>query len=285
MPIFLSNYRYALANGCGHTEKCCASTTINLRSVVVKEFYRYLILKDSECSLDSEFERDHELDYFLIKKFVNVASRIRATHKSKKRGRALTEDQINRILNYLPLPHSLIFKWTLATGLRRSNAVDLNLDQLPKNNLSINFIEIKVKGGKLISIPVTSALLDMTMDYIYTKRAILSSRNPRSTNKVFLGRGGFAITSNAYYRAFDRACRRAAIKASPHMARHTFAARAYSVLEKLALDGYPVNPIKLLQSWLGHNQAETTEIYLDSIAALDRPIIDGLLHVQKMAIT
>lgn len=284
MPIYLSDYRFAMANGEGPSRKKCATATITLRSTVVKEFYKFIRHSKPDGDGGCDPPNHGDPDIFVIQNFLEVASRVKSRSKSRRLGRALTEEQVARIARYLPSPHSLIFKWTLATGLRRTDAVELKIDQLPENNLSLNYMEVLVKGGKTIFVPVTSALTELTSRYIAEERMIASSKGGYKSRALFLNNRGIAMTSLAYYRAFNRACKAAGINASPHMARHTFAARAFGMLDKLATEGHPVNPIKLLQQWLGHSEVGTTEIYLNSIAALDRVLINGLSKIQRMAL-
>lgn len=280
-PRTMSDYRAALTIGhatCRGSGRPAANTTVNLRTAVVKEFYSFLVGWDGRKNLDASTGIEIEP----IKRFVAAIQKQRPAKGYRKRPRSLTKAEVRAIANALDPTYSLIFRWTIATGMRRSTAVCLTLAQLPKPVGDLGYVEVVVKGGKTIEVPVSSALLDVTSDYIATTRAVHLSRSRNSTDQVFVDVRGRPISSRGYYQAFRRAAKSLHINATPHCSRHTFAVHMKATLDRLAANGAQLNPSKVLQHILGHSSVKTTEIYLGSVSAVDAGVLRALIETDGM---
>jgi integrase len=133
-------------------------------------------------------------------------------------------------------------------------------------------MQVRAKGGKVVSVHVPAQLIEATARYIEIER-VLSERSAknRKATTLFLNSHGRPVTGKAYYRAFVRARESIGLDARPHQARSTFATRVRDKLEHLARSGAELDAVKIVQSLLAHADARTTEQYLESI---DVPSID-----------
>lgn len=275
----LADYRKELA-GRRVGRKKTSNATLNLRTATVREFYKFLISADwgglANTGLDLELEP--------IKRFLAGARVLRRAKKYKKKPRALTSEQIAAMAAELKTPYDLIFKWTLASGLRRTTAAELELAQLPRDadrSTALTYMRVIIKGGKEHEVPVTRALLALTWRYVDSHRAVALAKRGKTSLALFVNAQGDSITSNAYYQAFRRAARKLGIVAHPHMTRHTFAVRMEKILSDLERQGAQVNSVKVLQHILGHSHPETTEIYLESVKRGEAGLLSALLTNQS----
>lgn len=270
-PWTMSEFRGAISNGVAGGRPN-SNATVNLRTAVVKEFYAFLLIW-----------KPADIEGVPIQRFLASLQRLRPAKGYQKRPRPLTRAEVSAIAKELTPVHSLIFRWTIATGMRRSTTVGLALSQLPRRVNELNYIEVRVKGGKLIEVPVTASLMHATMEYLESLRPIYLSRSGLTTDQIFVDARGRPASARGYYQAFRRAVSALGIQASPHCARHTFAVHMKSALDRLAKSGAPVNPGKVLQHILGHSSARTTEIYLGSVSAVDAGVLRALIEVGEMA--
>lgn len=275
-PVALSDFRRSIAQGIGR-RRPASSSTVNLRTAIVRDFYAFLAnWTRSPLHYPSE-----EIDRYPIDRFLHAASKIAAAKAYKKVPKALSAQDAQRISAGLKLPYSLMFKWCMATGLRRTNVANLTIAQLPEEADEIAYVRLIVKGGKPLDVPVTRALMSATWDYIETVRPRLLARMRKGTDHLFVNEKGTPATSSSYYRAFRRAAKLAGIKASPHCARHTFAAHMNAALERCAASGVGINPTKVLQHILGHASPATTELYLETVKAVDLGVLRALIEVEE----
>lgn len=274
--VLLSEYRRFLSSDPGRKRKL-ARTTVNLRTTTVREFYKFLQHWDGAGLADSHGSWDTEP----IAQFLARTSRLRRAKRYKKRVRAMSPEETSLMAANLRMPYSLIFLWTLGTGARRTTVADLELDQLPKSILKINYIETTTKGGKTIDLVATARLIQRTFDYCETVRKKWAAKSLDESVRIFLNSKGRPVTSKAYYQAFKRVADKLGLKVNPHMARHTFAANMESRLEAMARKGANINPIKIVQHLLAHNSAQTTELYLASVSSIDAGTLRAMLETEE----
>lgn len=275
-PVALSDFRRSMAQGIGRRHPA-SNSTVNLRTAIVRDFYAFL----ADWTRWRLHHPSEEIDRYPIDRFLHAASKLAAAKAYKKVPKALSTQDVQRISAGLKLPYSLMFKWCIATGLRRTNVADLTIAQLPEEIDAIAYIRLLVKGGKPLDVPVTRTLMSTTWDYIETVRPRLLSRAGIATDRIFINERGLPVTSSSYYVAFRRAAKLAGISASPHCARHTFAAHMNAALERCAASGVGINPTKVLQHILGHSSPATTELYLETVKAMDIGVLRALIEVQE----
>ena len=184
----------------------------------------------------------------------NVAENLSLPRRWKRLPKALTNDEIGRVLapDTQETPESLcdqaILELAYASGLRLSELKDLRLEQL---HLEAGFINVIGKGNKERVVPVGKAATEALNRFIEAGRPKLVT--PRSPANVFLTNRGTSFASVTLWLRIKNRVRRAGISRNitPHMLRHSFATH---LLEHGA-------DLRVIQELLGHANISTTEIY------------------------
>ncbi len=174
-----------------------------------------------------------------------------------KLGRALpgslTEDEVDALLaapdvsTPLGLRDRAMLELLYATGLRVSELVNLTLDQI---NPRQGVVRIIGKGSKERLVPLGEEALTWLERYLSEARTELAGAQSAA---LFPGRGGTALTRQAFWYLIRRHARRAGISRhlSPHTLRHAFATH-------LLNHGADLRVVQML---LGHSDLSTTQIY------------------------
>jgi site-specific recombinase XerD len=151
-----------------------------------------------------------------------------------------------------------IVRFLCATGARISELIKIKVE-----HVSIGYIDLYTKGGKIRRIYIPLALRKETLIWIKETLQI-------ETGYIFLNRFGDRITT----RGISQQLKNFAIKYGidpkvvyPHSFRHRFA--------KNFLDKY--NDIALLADLMGHESIETTRIYLRKTASEQQEIVDKIV--------
>ena len=135
-----------------------------------------------------------------------------------------------------------------ATGMRVSEATELNLDQI---NLTLGYVRCMGKGRKERLIPVGRAAIKAVQSYLELLRPrLLGERNEAA---LFLSRTGRPLDRTNVWRLVRKYAMVAGIKhrLSPHTLRHSFATQ-------LLAGGAD---LRIVQELLGHANVTTTQIY------------------------
>jgi integrase/recombinase XerD len=185
---------------------------------------------------------------------VNVAENLSLPRRWKRLPKALTNDEIAKLLTFeLPeTPESLrdqaILELAYASGLRLAELKDVRLEQL---HLDAGFINVIGKGNKERVVPVGRKAVEALNRYLEVGRPKLVT--PRSPANVFLTKRGTPFASVTLWLRIKRRVRRAGVERNitPHMLRHSFATH---LLEHGA-------DLRVIQELLGHANISTTEIY------------------------
>lgn len=149
-------------------------------------------------------------------------------------------------------------RFLCATGARISELIKIKVE-----HVSVGYIDLYTKGGKIRRIYIPLALRKETLIWIKETLQI-------ETGYIFLNRFGDRITT----RGISQQLKNFAIKFGidpkvvyPHSFRHRFA--------KNFLDKY--NDIALLADLMGHESIETTRIYLRKTASEQQEIVDKIV--------
>jgi integrase/recombinase XerD len=187
---------------------------------------------------------------------VNVAENLSLPRRWKRLPKALTNDEITRLLApdsaEQPTPGSLcdqaILELAYASGLRLAELRNLRLEQL---HLEAGFINVIGKGNKERVVPVGKKAVEALNRYLEAGRPRLVT--PRSPANVFLTKRGTPFASvTLWLRIKNRVKRTGVVRnITPHMLRHSFATH---LLEHGA-------DLRVIQELLGHASISTTEIY------------------------
>lgn len=185
---------------------------------------------------------------------LNVAENLSLPRRWKRLPKALTDDEIKKLLapETPETPESLcngaILELAYASGLRLSELKNLRLEQL---HLEAGFINVIGKGDKERVVPVGKKAVAALTRYLDTARPELVT--PKSPANVFLTKRGTPFAAVTLWLRVKNRVRRAGISRNitPHMLRHSFATH---LLEHGA-------DLRIIQELLGHANISTTEIY------------------------
>ncbi|MBI5788154.1 MAG: tyrosine-type recombinase/integrase [Candidatus Schekmanbacteria bacterium] len=155
---------------------------------------------------------------------------------------------IDKLLEAFDGPYRLIFKVMYYTGLRSHDLRHLRWEYI---NFERKTIQAEVKGGRVITIPISQAIInDLREHHLQCKRPV--------SGWVFISPKTGKPYDN-FRKAIGRAKKRAGLeylKITPHMMRHAVATH----LVDLGVD------IRTIQMILGHKDVTTTQIYADVAA-------------------
>ncbi|HHU92988.1 MAG TPA: tyrosine recombinase XerC [Halanaerobiaceae bacterium] len=144
-----------------------------------------------------------------------------------------------------------IVKLFLYTGLRVSELVNLNLDDIDFSNKSIKFFG---KGNKERTVPLHDDIIESINNYLEERQEI-KIKNKGDQKALFISRHGRRINVRTVQLMVKKYAKLAGIKnaskITPHKLRHTFASLLY----------YQTKDLKILQDLLGHSNIATTQIY------------------------
>lgn len=161
--------------------------------------------------------------------------------KEKQLPKVISKEKIKEMINLTDnLKHKLIIKLLYSSGLRLQELIDLKRKDI---DFERNILNVKKGKGKKDRVTLISDALKLDLLKYY-------SNNTFHTEYVFEGRDG-KYTKKSVQKVLDEAGKRAGIKVTPHMLRHSFATH---LLEQ-------GTDIRHIQKLLGHSDLKTTEIY------------------------
>lgn len=184
----------------------------------------------------------------------NVAEQLSLPRRWKRLPKALTNDEIARLLRLVPgeapadLCDQAVLELAYASGLRLAELRGLRLEQL---HLDAGFVTVIGKGNKERVVPVGRPAVEAIQRYLVVGRPrLVTARSPAA---VFLTKRGTPFAHVTLWARIKRRARRAAIarRITPHMLRHSFATH---LLEHGA-------DLRVIQELLGHATIATTEVY------------------------
>lgn len=194
--------------------------------------------------------------------------------------RVLSFEEISRLFTIARAPFTLMFRWGIATGLRRFEVCYLRRSALPTpeqiaaSGMELVPIEIIRKGGKEVTVHAPAALVEETLWYCLTDRP--DARSKKFDDLVFLSRQGTPYARGSVSRRFRGYADQIGSDATLHHLRHTFATLVLGLLESTERRGRPINSLKAVQVLLGHANVTTTEIYLRALEVSTDQVRDAL---------
>lgn len=249
-----------------------SSNTVNLRITVVAAFYAWMQKKKLISTPLGEFSYTKAS---LVRSYTRQGgAKCRASDSllvpaSEVFPRALGFEEIARLFAITPQPFKLMFRWGLVTGLRRFEVLNLRrsslmtCEQIASSGIDPVPIDITRKGGKTATIYAPAALVEETHWYCLVDRPTPSA--DRFNDFVFLSNRCEPFTPGTLSRTFRKYANQIGIRATLHHLRHSFAIICLGYLEAQENRGGDINPIKVVQSLLGHSNITTTEHYLRTI--------------------
>lgn len=216
-----------------------------------------LIMKSANLSRRKNFEASVKSP-FIIRQYENLPN-------------PLNSAEARDLLAALQPPFDLIARWQLYTGMRISEALQLNLGdiQTKSQRRSIK-IEICRKGRKHGYIIAPAPLIRATENYIATHRLAwqnrtASRRNTLNPEALFITSHGKRASKGNYQRAIRETSISLGFRCTSHTLRATFACTLLSKLESLSKSGASINPLMIVKILMGHSNIETTDRYLRAI--------------------
>ena len=203
------------------TEKFGAGTAYNQNYSSLKLFYKHILKRDWELYGILRPRKVHSLPEIMSKADVDTL-----------------------LCACTCLKHRAIFLTMYATGMRVSELVQLKIEDINSQSMTIRVR--KGKGGKDRLLPFTEPLLDLLRVYV---------KDYRPVDYLFNGLiNGQPLSTRAVQSAFQLAKEKARLnpKISSHTLRHAFATHHLD-------DGTHLPAIKTM---LGHTNIKTTERYL-----------------------
>ena len=206
--------------------------------------------------------------FYLAKQsnFANPAANFKPPKISKRLPKALSIDQVMRIVNFagtdsISARDKAVVELLYSTGARVSEIIDLNLNDIDSFSNSeglITTVKLRGKGGKERVVPIGSFAVTAVNDYLARSRPTLSKVTTQKS--LFLNQRGGRLTRQSAWNIVAKAAQRAGLKdqVTPHSLRHSFATHL--------LDGGA--DIRVVQELLGHSSVTTTQIY--TLITIDR---------------
>ena len=162
--------------------------------------------------------------------WIDKVPKIKLFPEPKRRVRWLMPEQVKRLLGELPMHQQEMVIFALSTGLRQSNVINLEWNQLDLNRKAAWIHPDQAKARKAIHVPLNSIAM-----------AVLSRQVGNHPSRVFTYRGNPIAWANT--RAWRNALQRAGIENFRwHDLRHTWASM-------LAQQGTPMNVLQELGGW------------------------------------
>lgn len=248
-------------------------STVNNRIIVVERFYIWCQKTQAVWTSLGEFLCNREArgngDAWRGRYGQKRGSDSLCVGVIKRMPRVLAPEELARFFAVAPSPYKLMFRWCVATGLRRFEVCSLRKSvlatalQIAARGMELVPIDITRKGGKTVTVHAPAALVEETHWYCLMNRPTEASSF--YGDFVFLNRRGQPYTRGSLSRVFRRCANQIGSDATLHHLRHTFATLVLGILESLEHRSGPVNSIKTVQILLGHTNVTTTEIYLRAL--------------------
>lgn len=213
-------------------------TTIERKIAAIRSFFRFL--KSREIITN------------------NPARSIPLPRKHRKLPTYLTVTEAEKLLTLPPdamgmkaLRNFAMVELVYATGLRVSELVSLNINDLDQNQMELR---VMGKGRKERILPITEPALDRVMTYLQARRNKLNDNAvPGSAAALFVNMRGSRITTRSVHRIMREMGIDAGLskRVHPHELRHSFATH---LLDSGA-------DLRAIQELLGHENLTTTQKY------------------------
>ena len=216
-----------------------APVTRNRKLYSIRSFFKYLkkynlIEKDPSQTIEASKTKSKREPIYLKQK---NAARLLAAIK-KHNGLNIKRDQA-------------IVKLFLYSGLRLSELIGLNVDDINFEDFSIKFFG---KGNKERFVPLHQDVILAIKEY-FPERNKITPVNEEAEKALFLSRRGKRISPRSVQVLVKKYAKKAGLKnasqITPHKLRHTFASMLYRETKDL----------RILQELLGHESISTTQIY------------------------
>lgn len=218
-----------------------------LCSITHEEINKYILtlIESKNISTSQQNQRINSIKFY-YEKVLGIKKEyyeIERPHKEKLLPDVLSKEEIGLMINRSTnLKHKTIVSILYSCGLRRSEAINLQLIDVDSKRMMIKIRGAKGKKDRYVQL--SPGLLKLLRDYYLEYKP-----------KVWLfeGQKGAQYSPESLSRVIKTAARKAGItkRVHPHMMRHSYATHQ---LEQ-GVD------IRYIQEWLGHESLKTTQRY------------------------
>ena len=209
-------------------------SSINRIIASIKSFYKYLSI---------------------YKGYINISEDVESLKRKKTLPKYLSIEEVDKLLDIkLETPfdyrNKAILELLYATGLRATELVNLDLNNIDLGNMVVN---VYGKGSKERIVPLSHVCVNYLDSYINKYRSKLFVKKQKPTDSLFLNNHGNRMTRQGLYKIIGEIAKTKNInkEITPHVLRHSFATH----LIECGAD------IRSVQELLGHENVVTTEIY------------------------
>lgn len=252
------DYSRHVVNIYGRLDKYFNDNNLNNKEITEELYNNWLIKKDSESN------NTHAIRYTAIRQFctyliknnyknIYYSDEYNIKYKKEFIPHIYTDDEIMNILNLstnIDLTFEVIIKLLYSTGLRISEALNIELDNVNLKNNEISIINGKNNVSRIIV--MSDSMNEKLKEYIDSKIYF-------DTKYLFSSKG----RKYSYKKVRVNFCKildSLGIEARIHDLRHTFAVNSLNQMVEKGYDIYTSLP--LLSQYMGHKGIESTEYYL-----------------------
>lgn len=197
----------------------------------------------------------------------NKCARVAYARKNKKLPIVLSQDEIQQMINVCNnKKHRVILILLYATGIRRSELLNLKWAHIDRSRMIINVIQ--GKGKKDRQVPLPAVIIPELEKYFYEYRPTIYVLNGQNHSTQY--------SAESINQVIKQLAQKAGIKkrVHAHLIRHCYATHFVEA-------GSDIN---LLQKILGHSSVKTTNIYLHTsdsfLSKINSPINNIRLNAQ-----
>ncbi|MCD4729357.1 MAG: site-specific integrase [Bacteroidales bacterium] len=215
---------------------------INIQDI--KEFnYEYILKKGYSASFQNQFINAVK-KFYEKEEVLNLdLSEIERPRRGRRLPKVLSKEEVKKLLDTVTnIKHKTILSIIYATGLRRSEALNMKLRDIDSKRMIITIVNAKGNKDRIVGLSVK--LLNLLREYylMYKPDYYLFEGNIRSP-----------YSGSSISMIFKRAKKKAGLDVfgGVHILRHSFATHLHE-------SGYD---IRMIQELLGHKSSKTTEIY------------------------
>lgn len=219
----------------------------NLPDITKEEINGYILrlIETHNISTAQQNQRINSIKFYYEK----VLGREKAYHfidrprKERKLPDVLSKEEISAMLNATEnKKHKCLIALIYSCGLRRSEAINLKLEDIDKQRMLIKIREAKGNKDRMVNLP--GSLYQLMQEYL---------KEYRPLTWFFEGQKRDQYSATSIFRVVKRTAKKAGIKKRvyPHILRHSYATH---FLEQ-GVD------IRFIQEWMGHNSIKTTQRY------------------------
>jgi site-specific recombinase XerD len=237
-PELIRRYRLYLAHLCNRNGVQLKRITQSYHIIALRSFLRYLLVKRDILTLSPD--------------------KIELPKQGSRSVNFLDLEQIERLLNSPKISNNIglrdrtILETLFSTGLRVSELVRLNRDQI---DLERQEFGVKGKGNKLRVVFLSDMAAEWIRRYLQSRQDNFKPLFIRYTGRVDTEKNGekMRLTARSIQRIVAKYAKSCGlpIKASPHTLRHSFAT-------DLLIGGADLRSV---QEMLGHESIRTTQVY------------------------